>query len=303
MVLDILSTPQPGHDDRCSMATLSGPSRFRSGVADPAADRLPIRLTRNLSDGIGARRHPGNEAARLAGAAWRRQDLPDRICPTALSADQHREAAISGNLQASWAYAESFVGEDEVLTTARAKAAELGCVPVLPGAGATLRLLAAASAARAVVEVGTGAGVGSVYLLRGMRPDGVLTTIDVEPEHHRAARETIGEAGIATNRVRLISGRALDVLPRLTDAAYDLVFCDADKKEYLGYLEQALRLLKPGGLVVFDNALWHDKVADPTQRDEETTAIRELGRTVREDEGLVSAMIASGDGLLAAVKL
>jgi predicted O-methyltransferase YrrM len=225
------------------------------------------------------------------------------LAEAALRADLHREAVISGNLQASWAYAESFVGEDEVLTTARAKAAELGCVPVLPGAGATLRLLAAASAARAVVEVGTGAGVGSVYLLRGMRPDGVLTTIDVEPEHHRAARETVAEAGIATNRVRLISGRALDVLPRLTDGAYDLVFCDADKKEYPGYLEQALRLLKPGGLVVFDNALWHDKVADPTQRDEETTAIRELGRTVREDERLVSAMIASGDGLLAAVKL
>ena len=97
-----------------------------------------------------------------------------------------------------------------------------------------------------------------------MRPDGVLTTIDVEPEHHRAARETLTEAGIPTNRVRLISGRALDVLPRLTDAAYDLVFCDADKKEYAGYLEQALRLLRPGGTVVFDNALWHDRVADPT---------------------------------------
>jgi len=227
----------------------------------------------------------------------------DLFRDTALSADLHREAVISGNLQASWTYAENFVAEDEVLTTARAKASELGCVPVLPGAGATLRVLAAASSARAVVEVGTGAGVGSVYLLRGMRPDGVLTTIDVEPEHHRAARETIAEAGVASNRVRLISGRALDVLPRLTDAAYDLVFCDADKKEYAGYLEQALRLLKPGGLVVFDNALWHDRVADPTQRDEETTAIRELGRNVREDERLVSAMIASGDGLLAAVKL
>jgi predicted O-methyltransferase YrrM len=189
------------------------------------------------------------------------------------------------------------------LTNARAKGAELGCTPVLPGAGTTLRLLAAAAGARAVVEVGTGAGVGSVYLLRGMRPDGVLTTIDVEPEHHRAARETVVEAGIASNRVRLISGRALDVLPRLTDAAYDLVFCDADKKEYAGYLEQALRLLKPGGLVVFDNCLWHDRVADPTQRDEETTTIRELGKTVREDERLVSALIASGDGLLAAVKL
>lgn len=189
-----------------------------------------------------------------------------------------------------------------MITTARAKGTELGCVPVLPGAGAALRLIAAMADARSVVEIGTGAGVGSMWLLRGMRPDGVLTTIDVEPEHHRAARETFSEAGIAGNRVRLISGRALEVLPRLTDSAYDLVFCDGDKTEYAGYLEQALRLLRPGGVVVFDNALWHDRVADPTQRDEETTAIRELGRSVREDERLVSALFVAGDGLLVAVK-
>ena len=152
------------------------------------------------------------------------------------------------------------------------------------------------------MEVGTGAGVGSIWLLRGMRPDGVLTTIDVEPEHHRAARETLTEAGIASNRVRLISGRGLDVLPRLTDSAYDLVFVDADKKEYPGYLEQALRLLRPGGTVVFDNMLWHHRVADPTQRDEDTVTLRDLGKAVREDERLVSAMLAAGDGLLVAVK-
>ncbi|MGH8894943.1 MAG: O-methyltransferase [Actinomycetes bacterium] len=192
--------------------------------------------------------------------------------------------------------------EDEVLTTARAKGTELGCVPVLPGAGAALSLVAAAIGARAVVEIGTGAGVGSVWLLRGMRRDGVLTTIDVEPEHHRAARETYADAGVASNRVRLISGRALDVLPRLTDGAYDLVFCDADKAEYPDYLDQALRLLRPGGVVAFDNALWHDRVADPTQRDEDTTAIRELGRTVRDDERLTSALLPAGDGLLVAVK-
>lgn len=212
------------------------------------------------------------------------------------------EADISGNLQSSWTYAEEFVPEDEVLTKARAKGSELGCVPVLPGAGAALRAIAAATGAKAVVEVGTGAGVGSLWLLRGMRPDGVLTTIDVEPEHHRAARETYAEAGIASNRVRLISGRAIEVMPRLTDGAYDLVFCDADKKEYADYLEQALRLLRPGGVVIFDNALWHDRVADPTQRDEDTVAIRGLGVAVREDERLVSAMLAAGDGLLVAVK-
>lgn len=189
-----------------------------------------------------------------------------------------------------------------MLETARGKGAELGCTPVEPGAGAALTAIAAVGGARSVVEIGTGAGVGSVYLLRGMRPDGVLTTIDVEPEHHRAARETFAAAGLPANRTRLISGRALDVLPRLSDAAYDLVFCDADKQEYSGYLEQALRLLRPGGTVVFDNALWHHRVADPTERDDDTAAIRELGRAMRADEALVVALLAAGDGLLVAVK-
>ncbi len=193
--------------------------------------------------------------------------------------------------------------EDEVLVTARAKGDELGCVPVTPGAGAALSLIAATAGAKSVVEIGTGAGVGSVWLLRGMRPDGVLTTIDIEPEHHRAARETYAEAGVPSNRVRLISGRALEVLPRLTDGAYDLVFCDADKKEYAGYLEQALRLLRTGGVVVFDNALWHDRVADPAQRDAETVSIRELVRTVAEHDSLVPLLLPVGDGLLVAKKV
>ena len=212
------------------------------------------------------------------------------------------EAVISANLDPSWTYAEEYVPEDDVLVTARAKGSDLGCVPVLPGAGAALRLIASLVGARSVVEIGTGAGVASVWLLRGMRPDGVLTTIDVEPEHHRAARETVTEAGIASNRVRFISGQALEVLPRLTDTAYDMVFCDGDKREYGGYLEQALRLLRPGGVVVFDNALWGGRVADPTQRDEETTAVRELTVAVREDDRLVSALLVAGDGLLVAVK-
>ena len=79
-------------------------------------------------------------------------------------------------------------------------------------------------------------------------------------------------------------------------------FCDADKQEYAGYFEQAMRLLRPGGVVAFDNALWHDRVADPTQRDEDTTSVRELGRAVREDERLTSALLAVGDGLLVGVK-
>lgn len=162
-------------------------------------------------------------------------------------------------------------------------------------------MLAAAVGARTVVEVGTGTGVSGLYLLGGMPDDGVLTTIDVEPEHQRAARETFAEAGVRPNRTRLITGRALDVLPRLTDGAYDLVLLDADKRDFDAYLEQALRLLRVGGVLAVDNALWHDKVADPAQRDETTTAIREMGKRVRENERLVPAMLPTGDGLLVAV--
>jgi predicted O-methyltransferase YrrM len=194
------------------------------------------------------------------------------------------------------------VAEDEILAAARSRAEEVGVSPVGSGVGAALRFLASVLDARAVVEIGTGAGVSGLWLLGGMPSDGVLTTIDVEPEHQRAAREAFSEAGVPGNRARVISGRALDVLPRLTDGAYDLVLCDAAKEEYEDYLQQALRLLRSGGVVAFDNALWHDRVADPAQRDETTTAIRELGRRVRDDEQLTSCMLPVGDGLLVAVK-
>ena len=203
---------------------------------------------------------------------------------------------------ATWAYAEVFVAEDDIINRARARADEVGVTPVGPGTGATLRFLAAAIDAKAVVEVGTGTGVSSIYLLRGMRPDSVLTSVDIEAEHQRLAKQAIAEEGVPHTRARFIPGSALEVLPRLTDGAYDLVFCDGDKVEYADYLEQALRLLRPGGVVAFDNALWHDKVPDPAQRDPETVAIRELGRAVRSDDRLLPLMLPTSDGLLLAIK-
>ncbi len=202
----------------------------------------------------------------------------------------------------SRSYAEFFVPESESASAARARASELGCTPIGAGAGTALTFLAAAVAAKSAVEIGTGAGVSGLALLAGMTTDGILTSIDVEAENQRAAKQAFAEAGIAAGRTRLINGRALEVLPRLTDAAYDLVFVDAAKGEYGQYITEAVRLLRPGGILVIDNALWHDKVADPTQRDTDTVAIREAGRTVRDDESLVSVMIPLGDGLLAAVK-
>lgn len=201
----------------------------------------------------------------------------------------------------SFVFSDSYVIEDDALAGARERAAELGCVPISAGSGALLRFVARAITARHVVEIGTGAGVSSLWLLRGMTDDGVLTSIDIELDHQRAARETLSAADIAQGRYRLIAGRALEVLPRLTDGAYDMVLIDADKAEYALYFEQALRLLRPGGVIAFDNALWHDRVADPAQRDSETVALRDLVTMVRGHEGLTPVLVPSGDGLLLAV--
>lgn len=179
----------------------------------------------------------------------------------------------------------------------------MGATPVGSGAGAALRLLASLTQAQAVVEVGTGTGVSGLWLLRGMRPDGVLTSVDREAEHQRLARETFADAGVAPQRFRLIPGSALEVLPRLTDSHYDLVFVDGDKREYGEYLTEAVRLVRPGGVIAFDNALLSGRVCDPSQRDAETQAVRDLGHVVRDDERLVSVLLPVGDGLLVAQRL
>src|SRR3954470_7745218 len=251
-------------------------------------------------------------------AFWRRcVGCPRSKCPPSMARQiwpQRSEDSISddtattdvrpadrGDDRRNRDFVEAWLSEDDAQLGARRRGHELGAVPIGPGGGAALRFLAASVAARSVVEIGTGGGVSGLWLLRGMVPEGVLTTIDVEAEHQRGAREAFAQAGVAASRTRLITGRALDVLPRLTDGAYDLVFCDGTKSEYGDYLAGAMRLLRPGGIVAFDNALWHGRVPDSSARDAETVAMRELLRTVRDDERLLPVLLAAGDGLLAAV--
>lgn len=153
-----------------------------------------------------------------------------------------------------------------------------------------------------MAEIGTGTGVSGLWLLDGIRPGGVLTTIDVEVEHQRTAKEAFAAAGVNSTRTRTISGRALEVLPRLADGAYDMVFIDGDPTEAADYAEQGLRMLRSGGLLVVTEALWYDRVADPARRDEATVAMRELGKSMRDDERLLPALLPSGGGLLVAIK-
>ena len=164
-----------------------------------------------------------------------------------------------------------------------------------PAAGAALQFFATAIAAKAVVEIGTGCGSSGIWLLRGMRPGGVLTSVDTEPEYHRLARKAFTQAGFATNQARLILGRALDVLPRLSDGAYDLVFCDADQASYPEYLTASLRLLRAGGIMVFNDTL--SPGPGPAE-----DGVRELAGVIRIDERLVPLLLPIAGGLLAAIK-
>jgi predicted O-methyltransferase YrrM len=202
----------------------------------------------------------------------------------------------------SWAYAEDFVEESEAATAARQTAVELGVSPLGRGVANTLTVLARAVQAKAVVEIGTGSGVSGLALFAGMQPDGILTSVDIETEHQQAARKAFLSIGIPTQRFRLIAGSALNVLPRLSDGAYDLVFIDADKVEYAEYVEQAVRLLRHGGVIALDNALWHDRTADPSNSDEQTEAIRAALAAIADNEDLISTLLPVGDGLLVAVK-
>jgi predicted O-methyltransferase YrrM len=216
-------------------------------------------------------------------------------------------SAVNTSLKAapkpgSWAFAEDFVDESDQAAEARQKARELGVAPIGRGSATALTFLAAVVQAKAVVEVGTGSGVSGLALFAGMQPDGVLTSVDIEAENQQAARTAFLAIGIPTQRFRLIAGPALSVLPRLSDGGYDMVFIDADKAEYAEYVEQGLRLLRRGGILAVDNALWHDRTADGSNIDSETEAIRNALSAVKDNEDLVPALLPVGDGLLVAVR-
>ncbi|ACC42625.1 MULTISPECIES: O-methyltransferase [Mycobacterium] len=200
------------------------------------------------------------------------------------------------------AHAEGSISEDTILKTARDRAVDIGVGAVTPAVGALLSMLAKLSGGKAVAEVGTGAGVSGLWLLSGMSDDGVLTTIDIEPEHLRVAKQAFTEAGIGPSRTRLISGRAQEVLTRLADDSYDLVFVDADPIDQPDYVVEGVRLLRSGGVIVVHRAALGGRAGDPAARDAEVTAVREAARLIAEDERLTPALVPLGDGVLAAVR-
>jgi predicted O-methyltransferase YrrM len=187
--------------------------------------------------------------------------------------------------------------EPESIARARNRAVELGAMPVSAAIGAQLALLAAASGAKSILEIGTGGGVSALHLLRGAR-NATITTIDVEPEYVSAARASFADAGIVAARSRFITGRAIDVLPRMNEGDYDIVLVDADVEHVIEYVEHGLRLVRKGGLVLVPRVLSGGKVADPVQRDDATTAYRTLIQETAESPAVVASLSATAEGLL-----
>lgn len=194
----------------------------------------------------------------------------------------------------AWAYAEDIALDTEEFSATRAGADEIGVNPVSPATGTLLRLIAAN--VQHAVEVGTGSGLSGLYLLTA-NPNLILTTIDVDSEAQSVAREAFARAGIRPSRSRIINGRSADLLPRLADSSYDLVFLDGAPSETPGDVEEALRILRPGGILAIDRALLGGKVADPARREPDTVAMRNVIRDLSEGDHLTS-LVPIGSGLL-----
>lgn len=187
--------------------------------------------------------------------------------------------------------------EPSSIARARAHAVELGAAPLSAALGSQIAVLAAATGARSMVEIGTGAGVSGLWLLRGA-PQAVLTSIDNEPEHLAAARQAFADARIPVTKARFITGRASDVLPRMNEASYDIVLVDADPENVIEYVEHGLRLVRTGGMVLVPRVLAGGRVADPVQRDEITAAYRSLVQETQESAAVLATVSPAAEGLL-----
>jgi len=195
-------------------------------------------------------------------------------------------------------YVEGFVRDGgSLLAWAYAKSLELGTqgvVPVDPPRGRFLELVARMTRPKRILEIGSGAGYSGLWFLRGASKTTKLDVIEFNPTVAREFEKVMSRAGVR-KRVRVHHGPALEVLPRLR-GFYDCVFIDADKDEYPDYLRHALRLTRPGSVIIADNLFWYGSVLGGRQR-EGVRSIREYTRTIFKDKRLSSLIIPLGDGL------
>lgn len=184
--------------------------------------------------------------------------------------------------------------EDDALRAAResAAAADMPAIEVSAQHGRLLSLLARMTNAKRVLEIGTLAGYSTISLARGVGPDGRVVTLEFEPRHAAVARKNFERAGVA-DRVEVIVGTALDTLPRLAERGetFDMFFIDADKENNVAYVEWAIKLGRPGSVVVVDNIARMGRVLDPAPDDHQARAVRDMFDMIGEHPRLDAAAI------------
>ncbi len=191
--------------------------------------------------------------------------------------------------------------EDDLLRELREDLERRG--PTIQVSVETGRLLAvwtAAVGARRVLEVGTLFGYSGVWIARALPSDGSLDTLELSDVHADAAEEWFARAGVA-DRVTVRRGAALSTLAQL-EGPYDMVFLDAAKAEYVEYARHAARLLRTGGSLLADNAIWSGRIADPAVTDDDTEGIRRFHEHIAEDPAWDATVLPVGDGVAVAVK-
>ncbi len=176
---------------------------------------------------------------------------------------------------------------------------------IAPEQGQFMALLVELLGAERILEVGTFTGYSALCMARALPEHGQLVCCDISEEWTDIARRFWREAGVA-ERIQLHIAPALDTLDNLLEHGradhFDMAFIDADKTNYLNYYERCLKLVRPGGLLLFDNTLWGGAIADPNDQDAETLVLRELNDRLHKDERVSISLVPIGDGLTLARK-
>lgn len=202
------------------------------------------------------------------------------------------------------AYADRLFDREDGLLAALRREMEVRGFPMIQvpaRTGLLLHVLVKATGARRVLEVGTLGGYSAIWMARALPDDGRLVTVEKSSKHAALARDFLERGG--QGRVEVREGRAADILPKIgPDGSWDIVFLDADKESYTAYLGEARRLLRPGGLLLADNAFWGGRVLEEDPEEAATLGIQAFNRAVAEDPAFVATILPVGDGVLAAVR-
>lgn len=186
-------------------------------------------------------------------------------------------------------------GETPAMVRLRQTYEREGLPNVEPEVGNLLEVLARSVGAKRVLEVGCCLGYSALWFARAVGPDGLVETIEHEPDYVTRACANFEAAGVS-DVVRVHRGEALDILLSL-EGPYDVVFIDADKREYVDYLDQAVRLVRPRGLIVADNVLWGGRVLEEDPPDDDTNAIRRFTKALTTNTALHTTILPIGDGI------